>query len=59
MLSSEQSNSFFLDSNAQLVIWQDRLRGIGLLQECPDGIRAEIVVAGERLSAALMEQVMI
>lgn len=41
------------------MIWQDRLRGIGLLQECPDGIRAEIVVAGERLSAALMEQVMI
>lgn len=59
VLSSEQSEQLFSGLNAQLVIWQDRLRGIGLLQECPDGIRAEIVVAGERLSAALMEQVMI
>ncbi|MGL5396778.1 MAG: bifunctional aspartate kinase/homoserine dehydrogenase I, partial [Shewanella sp.] len=58
-LSSAQSELLFAGLGAQLARWQDRLRGITLLQECPDGICAEIVVAGERLSAALMEQVML
>ncbi|MCH1929035.1 bifunctional aspartate kinase/homoserine dehydrogenase I [Shewanella sp. A25] len=58
-LSAAQRDSLFAGLAAQLALWHDRLRGIALLQECPDGIRAEIVVAGERLSAALMEQLML
>ncbi|MCG9695969.1 bifunctional aspartate kinase/homoserine dehydrogenase I [Shewanella sp. Isolate11] len=44
---------------AQLSLWQDKLQGIVLLGECPDYVRAEIVVGGEKMSAALMEQLML
>ncbi|MBB1269220.1 bifunctional aspartate kinase/homoserine dehydrogenase I [Shewanella sp. SR44-3] len=43
----------------QVEQWQDKLNGIGLLGECPDSVRAQIVVSGERLSAALMQQVLL
>ncbi|MGL5360097.1 MAG: bifunctional aspartate kinase/homoserine dehydrogenase I, partial [Shewanella sp.] len=58
-LTSAQAEGLFANLSRQLALWQDKLRGIALLQECPDGIRADIVVAGERLSALLMEQVML
>jgi aspartokinase/homoserine dehydrogenase 1 len=44
---------------AQMQVWKDKLYGIKLLGECPDSVRAGLVVTGERLSAALMEQVML
>ena len=40
----------------QLSFWQDKLLGISLLNECPDFVKAEVVVGGEKLSAALMVQ---
>ncbi|WP_420789448.1 bifunctional aspartate kinase/homoserine dehydrogenase I [Shewanella algae] len=42
----------------QLASWQAKLAGVQLLGECPDSVRAEILVAGERLSAALMVEVL-
>jgi len=45
--------------NDQMLQWKHKLEGICLLGECPDSVRAAIVVSGERLSAALMEQVML
>ncbi|WP_299794000.1 bifunctional aspartate kinase/homoserine dehydrogenase I [uncultured Shewanella sp.] len=42
----------------QLSFWEDKLLGISLLNECPDFVRAEILVGGEKLSAALMVQLM-
>lgn len=44
--------------NEQLSFWQDKLLGIHLLKECPDLVRAEILVGGEKLSAALMIELM-
>ncbi len=43
----------------QMAAWNAKLDGIKLLGECPDSVRAQIVVAGERLNAGLMEQVML
>lgn len=43
----------------QMVSWNAKLDGIKLLGECPDSVRAQVVVAGERLNAGLMEQVML
>lgn len=42
----------------QLASWRAKLAGVQLLGECPDSVRAEILVAGERLSAALMVEVL-
>ncbi|TCN87960.1 bifunctional aspartate kinase/homoserine dehydrogenase I [Shewanella fodinae] len=53
---TQQSLEQLLDS--QLAYWSEKLQGIMLLGECPDGVRADIVVAGEKLSAALMVKVM-
>ncbi|WP_144210124.1 bifunctional aspartate kinase/homoserine dehydrogenase I [Shewanella donghaensis] len=43
----------------QLADWNDKVTGIKLLNECPDHVQAQVIVSGERLSAALMEQVML
>ncbi|MDO6617521.1 bifunctional aspartate kinase/homoserine dehydrogenase I [Shewanella sp. 5_MG-2023] len=43
----------------QLTDWNDKVTGIKLLNECPDHVQAQVIVSGERLSAALMEQVML
>jgi bifunctional aspartokinase / homoserine dehydrogenase 1 len=58
-LSSEQQALLVQQFQTQLDEWQDRLKGIGLLRECPDSVRAQIVVSGERLSAGLMRQVLL
>ncbi|MCE9685298.1 bifunctional aspartate kinase/homoserine dehydrogenase I [Shewanella sp. AS16] len=58
LLSEAQSHHLSAELAAQLDIWRDKLHGVSLLGVCPDNVRAEIVVAGERLSAALMEQVL-
>ncbi len=44
---------------AQVSLWQNKLQGVVLLGECPDYVRAEVVVGGEKMSAALMEQLML
>ncbi|WP_417761293.1 bifunctional aspartate kinase/homoserine dehydrogenase I [Shewanella sp.] len=54
--TAEASLTHKLDG--QLKEWKAKLDGIVLLGECPDTVRAEVVVAGERLSAALMIKVM-
>ncbi|MBV7314204.1 bifunctional aspartate kinase/homoserine dehydrogenase I [Shewanella sp. NIFS-20-20] len=38
--------------------WQQKLTGIALLQQCPDGVRAEVLTSGERLSVALMAAIL-
>ncbi|MCZ4336243.1 bifunctional aspartate kinase/homoserine dehydrogenase I [Shewanella colwelliana] len=58
MLSSSQCADLKLVLDKQLTLWRNKLQGILLLGECPDYVRAEIVVGGEKLSAALMEQLM-
>ena len=59
LLSVEQYALLSGKLAAQMSVWQGKLNGITLLGECPDSVRAQIVVTGERLSAALMEQVML
>ncbi|MBT1444531.1 bifunctional aspartate kinase/homoserine dehydrogenase I [Shewanella sp. JM162201] len=51
-------DALFAALDAQVDAWQTRLQGIHLLGECPDSVRAEIVVAGERLSSELMVALM-
>lgn len=58
-LSSQQSSDLQRVLDKQLSLWHDKLQGIMLLGECPDYVRAEIIVGGEKLSAALMEQLML
>lgn len=43
----------------QLNFWEKKLLGISLLNECPDFVRAEVLVVGEKLSSQLMVQLMI
>ncbi|MCL2917522.1 bifunctional aspartate kinase/homoserine dehydrogenase I [Shewanella litorisediminis] len=50
--------NLFAALSGQKQAWQTRLEGVALLGECPDGVRAEIVVAGERLSTELMVALM-
>lgn len=59
LITSSQHQLLVEKLAVQMQVWQDKLYGIKLLGECPDSVRAEIVVTGERLSAALMEQVML
>lgn len=58
-LTSVQQALLMQQFQTQFDEWQDRLKGIGLLSECPDSVRAQIVVSGERLSAGLMQQVLL
>ncbi len=59
LISAQQKSLLEAKLAAQLVDWNDKLTGIKLLNECPDHVQAQVVVSGERLSAALMEQVML
>lgn len=59
LLNKQQYELLVAKLAAQMLVWQDKLHGVKLLAECPDSVRAQIVVTGERLSAALMEQVML
>ncbi|MEZ9235392.1 bifunctional aspartate kinase/homoserine dehydrogenase I [Shewanella sp. 10N.286.52.A9] len=58
LISAEQKQVLDEKLVMQLADWKGKLTGIALLRECPDHVRAQVVVSGERLSAALMEQVM-
>lgn len=59
LISHEQKHLLENKLAKQLDDWNDKLTGIKLLNECPDHVQAQVVVSGERLSAALMEQVML
>ncbi|MFQ6371302.1 bifunctional aspartate kinase/homoserine dehydrogenase I [Shewanella sp. YIC-542] len=48
--------SQLLDGQRQY--WSEKLQGIMLLGECPDSVRAQLVVTGEKMSAALMVRVL-
>lgn len=58
VLQASQNDSLMSKLTEQLRFWEDKLLGISLLKECPDFVRAEILVGGEKLSAALMVQLM-
>ncbi|MCL1141450.1 bifunctional aspartate kinase/homoserine dehydrogenase I [Shewanella gaetbuli] len=59
LLSDEQQSLLQQKLADQMTQWKYKLEGICLLGECPDSVKATIVVSGEKLSAALMEQVML
>ncbi len=59
LISQQQKSLLESKLASQLLDWNDKLTGIKLLNECPDHVQAQVVVSGERLSAALMEQVML
>ncbi|WP_298768503.1 bifunctional aspartate kinase/homoserine dehydrogenase I [uncultured Shewanella sp.] len=56
LLSSNQSQHLQNCLNKQLAFWRNKLQGITLLGVCPDSVKADIIIGGEKLSAALMEQ---
>ncbi|MCL1036895.1 bifunctional aspartate kinase/homoserine dehydrogenase I [Shewanella submarina] len=43
---------------AQIARWRNLLSGISLLRSCPDPVYAQVVTAGEAMSAALMIELM-
>lgn len=59
LLTHEQSQLLGQRLQQQLEFWNKKLQGIALLGMCPDSVTAAIVVGGEYMSAALMEQVFI
>ncbi|MCL1051554.1 bifunctional aspartate kinase/homoserine dehydrogenase I [Shewanella abyssi] len=42
----------------QMKFWGDKLAGMSLLNECPESVEAAVLVGGEKLSSALMVEVM-
>ncbi|ABV35786.1 Aspartate kinase., Homoserine dehydrogenase [Shewanella sediminis HAW-EB3] len=59
VLQSGQVTPLMERLSQQLSHWENKLLGISLLKECPDFVRADILVGGEKLSAALMTQLMV
>ena len=57
-LSSEQNCLLNDKLQQQLSFWSSKLNGMSLLGECPASVEAKILVGGEKLSAALMIEVM-
>ncbi|MCG9729979.1 bifunctional aspartate kinase/homoserine dehydrogenase I [Shewanella sp. Isolate13] len=56
-LSAEQ-NALLADKlKQQLSFWHGKLEGMSLLGECPESVEAQILVGGEKLSSALMVEV--
>lgn len=53
-ISSEQAEKLDQLLKNKISQWQDKLSGVKLLACCPDQVRAEIITGGEKLSAALM-----
>ncbi|WP_299492223.1 bifunctional aspartate kinase/homoserine dehydrogenase I [uncultured Shewanella sp.] len=56
LLTNNQSQHLQACLDKQLAFWSNKLQGVSLLGVCPDSVRAEIIIGGEKLSAALMEQ---
>lgn len=58
LLTADQSQHLQQCLDKQLSFWRGKLQGIALLGVCPDSVRAEVIIGGEKLSSALMEQLM-
>ncbi len=58
-LTASQLSLLMSKLTEQLNFWEKKSLGISLLNECPDFVRAEVLVGGEKLSSALMIQLMI
>ncbi|ABZ75683.1 aspartate kinase [Shewanella halifaxensis HAW-EB4] len=57
-LSTEQNILLNEKLQQQLTFWQSKLDGMSLLGECPESVEAQVLVGGEKLSSALMVEVM-
>ncbi|MGS0679577.1 bifunctional aspartate kinase/homoserine dehydrogenase I [Shewanella sp. 125m-7] len=57
-LTAEQNHSLNEKLQQQLMFWQSKLDGMSLLGECPESVEAQVLVGGEKLSSALMVEVM-
>ncbi|GGI69088.1 bifunctional aspartate kinase/homoserine dehydrogenase I [Shewanella gelidii] len=58
LLSKEQHDTLSATLATQIEEWKSKLAGVKLLGVCPDSIRAQVVVSGERLSTGLMVEVL-
>lgn len=58
LLSEPQKVILAKELEAKLEFWKKKSQGIALLSECPHTVRAEILVGGESMSAAIMKQVL-
>ncbi|WP_394129739.1 bifunctional aspartate kinase/homoserine dehydrogenase I [Shewanella maritima] len=58
VLNDAQQQALAEQLSTQVSVWKEKLHGIHLLGECPDYVRAEIITSGEKLSTALMVQVL-
>ncbi|WP_299802163.1 bifunctional aspartate kinase/homoserine dehydrogenase I [uncultured Shewanella sp.] len=56
-LNPEQNALLLEKFKQQLGFWQSKLEGMSLLGECPESVEAQILVGGEKLSSALMVEV--
>ncbi|GIU08883.1 MULTISPECIES: bifunctional aspartate kinase/homoserine dehydrogenase I [unclassified Shewanella] len=56
-LNPEQNALLLEKLKQQLGFWQSKLEGMSLLGECPESVEAQILVGGEKLSSALMVEV--
>ncbi|GIU22829.1 bifunctional aspartate kinase/homoserine dehydrogenase I [Shewanella schlegeliana] len=56
-LNAEQNATLAEKLKLQLSFWQSKLEGMSLLGECPESVEAQILVGGEKLSSALMVEV--
>ncbi|MDR8524748.1 MULTISPECIES: bifunctional aspartate kinase/homoserine dehydrogenase I [Shewanella] len=56
-LTSEQNQLLSAKLQQQLGDWRSKLEGMSLLGECPESVEACILVGGEKLSSALMVEV--
>ncbi|GIU51942.1 bifunctional aspartate kinase/homoserine dehydrogenase I [Shewanella sairae] len=57
-LNAEQNHLLNQKLQQQLQFWDSKLKGVSLLGECPASVEAQVLVGGEKLSAALMIEVM-
>ncbi|MBU1109454.1 MAG: bifunctional aspartate kinase/homoserine dehydrogenase I [Candidatus Riflebacteria bacterium] len=59
VLAEDQKHLLAAILNTQLNFWRRKAEGVALLGECTDTITAAVVVGGEYMSSALMEELMI
>ncbi|MFT5788690.1 MAG: aspartokinase/homoserine dehydrogenase 1 [Shewanella sp.] len=57
-LTEEQNQRLAERLQLQMKFWGDKLAGMSLLNECPESVEAAVLVGGEKLSSALMVEVM-
>ncbi|MCL1056957.1 bifunctional aspartate kinase/homoserine dehydrogenase I [Shewanella gelidimarina] len=57
-LTDEQNQRLGERLLQQMKFWGDKLAGMSLLNECPESVEAAVLVGGEKLSSALMVEVM-